>query len=134
MGLAKLLAHLQESGVKLWAEGETLRYSGAKAVLTPQLIKKMKLSKAELLTHLRATGSHEGIPRVLRERELPLSPEQKSPWFLNQMLNGNPCDYLARAYRLSGRFDVVALERSINAIIERHDILRTVFQTANGQP
>ena len=90
MGLAKLLAHLQESGVKLWAEGETLRYSGAKAILTPQLIKQMKLSKAELLTHLRATGPHEGIPRVLRERELPLSPEQKSPWFLNQMLNGNP--------------------------------------------
>ena len=58
MEFAALLAHLRKSGVKLWAEGETLRYSGAKRVLTPQLIKQMKLSKAELLAHLRTTGSH----------------------------------------------------------------------------
>lgn len=133
MEFATLLAHLRKSGVKLWAEGETLRYSGAKHILTPQLIKQMKLSKAELLAHLRTTGSHESIPRVLGERELPLSPEQKSPWFLDQMLGGNPCDHLARAYRLHGPLNVVALERGINAIIERHDILRTVFNTVNGQ-
>ncbi|SVD18715.1 uncharacterized protein METZ01_LOCUS371569, partial [marine metagenome] len=133
MEFATLLAHLRESGVKLWAEGKTLRYSGTKHILTPQLIQQMKLNKAELLAHLRTTGSHESIPRVLGERELPLSPEQKSPWFLDQMLGGNPCDHLARAYRLHGQLNVVALERGINAIIERHDILRTVFNTGNGQ-
>ena len=64
MELATLLTHLRKSGVKLWAEGEKLRYSGAKHVLTPQLIKQMKLSKAELLAHLSKTVSYEGIPRV----------------------------------------------------------------------
>lgn len=133
MELATLLTHLRKSGVKLWAEGEKLRYSGAKHVLTPQLIKQMKLSKAELLAHLSKTGSHKVIPRVLGEPELPLSPEQKSPWFLDQMLGGNPCDHLARAYRLNGPLNVLALERGINAIIERHGILRTVFNKVNGQ-
>ncbi len=72
MGLDALLTHIEQSGIKLCAEGETLRYSGAKDVLTPKLIKQMKLSKAELLTHLHAIGPlgarQEGIPRVLRER------------------------------------------------------------------
>jgi amino acid adenylation domain-containing protein len=97
----------------------------------------LKLSKAELLTHLRASGAlaarHEVIPRVPRERELPLSPDQESPWFLDQMLDGNPCDHLARAYHLSGSLNIAALERGINAVIERHEILRTVFRTTNGR-
>lgn len=137
MELDTLLAHLQDSGIKLWAEGETLRYSAAKDSLSPELIKQLKLSKAELLTHLRASGAlaarHEVIPRVPRERELPLSPDQESPWFLDQMLDGNPCDHLARAYHLSGSLNIAALERGINAVIERHEILRTVFRTTNGR-
>ena len=137
MELDTLLVQLHDSGIKLWAEGETLRYSAAKDSLTPELIKQLKLSKAELLTHLRASGPlgarHEVIPRVPRERELPLSPDQESPWFLDQMLDGNPCDYLARAYHLNGSLDIAALERGINAVIERHEILRTVFRTTNGQ-
>ena len=137
MELDTLLAHLQDSGIRLWAEGETLRYSAAKDSLSPELIKQLRLSKAELLTHLRASGPlgvrHEVIPRLPRKRELPLSPDQESPWFLDQMLDGNPCDHLARAYHLSGPLDIAALERGINAVIERHEILRTVFRTTNGR-
>ena len=137
MELDTLLAHLQDSGIRLWAEGETLRYSAAKDSLSPELIKQLKLSKAELLTHLRASGPldvrHDVIPRVPRRSELPLSPDQESPWFLDQMLDGNPCDHLARAYHLRGSLDIAALERCINAVIERHEILRTVFRTTNGR-
>ena len=137
MELDTLLAHLQDSGIRLWAEGETLRYSAAKDSLSPELISQLRLSKAELLTHLRASGPlgvrHEVIPRLPRKRELPLSPDQESPWFLDQMLDGNPCDHLARAYHLSGPLDIAALERGINAVIERHEILRTVFRTTNGR-
>jgi len=137
MKFEALLAHLEETGVRLWLDGDKLRYSGAKDVLTPKLLKQMKLSKGELLIHIRATDKladkRDSIPQVPRERDLPLSPDQESPWFLDRMLDGNPSDYLRRAYRLTGSLDIAALQRAINVIVERHEILRTVFRAANGK-
>ncbi len=37
-----------------------------------------------------------------------------------------------RALRLRGTLDVVALKRTLNAIVERHEILRTVFSGSEG--
>jgi amino acid adenylation domain-containing protein len=37
------------------------------------------------------------------------------------------------AYRLKGSLDVNALERSLNAVVERHEALRTTFPTLSGR-
>ena len=37
------------------------------------------------------------------------------------------------AYRIEGELNLVALEQSINTIIERHHALRTKFQTVDGE-
>jgi amino acid adenylation domain-containing protein len=49
------------------------------------------------------------------------------------MRGSNPCDHLPRAYQLSGSLDIAALVQSFNAVIERHEILRTIFRTASGR-
>src|SRR6185503_9093497 len=46
----------------------------------------------------------------------------------------NPSYNLPFALRLSGELDVAALEKSIDAIIARHETLRTKFVAVDGEP
>lgn len=71
---------------------------------------------------------------VSREGELPVSFMQEWWWFLEHLDTGNPVFNLPFSYRLHGKLDLAALEKSLNEIIRRHETLRTSFITIEGQP
>ncbi|NJL19790.1 MAG: amino acid adenylation domain-containing protein [Leptolyngbyaceae cyanobacterium SM1_3_5] len=74
------------------------------------------------------------IEAVDRTGELPLSYAQESLWFLNQ-LDGIGSTYnMPLPLRLTGNLNVVVLEQSLTALIQRHEILRTTFRTCNAKP
>ena len=64
----------------------------------------------------------------------PLSYPQRQMWAMDQMTPGNPAFNLPFGYRLQGRLNKVVLEASFNAVIERHELLRTTFDVDNGEP
>jgi amino acid adenylation domain-containing protein len=70
---------------------------------------------------------------IPRDGPLPLSFAQERIWLLDQLAPGD-ATFIPVAVRLTGRLDVTALEQSINAIIERHEILRTTFMAIDGRP
>jgi len=74
------------------------------------------------------------ISRHERRREFPLSCAQKRLWFLDRLEPGIAVDNLCRAVRLTGSLQVPALERGLNEIIRRHEILRTNFFDHEGNP
>ncbi|MBD2002953.1 MULTISPECIES: non-ribosomal peptide synthetase [Cyanophyceae] len=74
------------------------------------------------------------IERVSRTINLPLSFAQARLWFLEQLQPGTAVHNIPAAVRLSGSLNVAALEQSFNEIIKRHEALRTVFVTVDGQP
>ena len=74
------------------------------------------------------------IARVDREQALPLSFAQQRLWFLDQLDPGSATYNVPAAARLLGRLDVAALERSLNAIVARHESLRTRFIEIDGEP
>ena len=63
----------------------------------------------------------------------PMSFAQQRLWLLEQMTGGSVYT-ICRALRLSGTPDVEAIERSIEALVERHEILRTTFTSMDGEP
>ena len=71
---------------------------------------------------------------VSRERELPLSYAQQRLWFLAQLEPDNPSYNIPQALRFKGTLDIQALEQAINAIVARHEPLRTIFKEIDGQP
>ena len=71
---------------------------------------------------------------VARDGPLPLSYAQQRLWFIDR-LEGGSIEYLMpEAVRLRGRLDRAALEYAAGAIVARHEILRTRFHEADGQP
>src|SRR5690349_19609512 len=85
----------------------------------------------EALPYMRsdASGVSQAEARVSGGAGWALSPAQERLWFLNQI---NPLDTtanIARAVRVNGTIDREVLERSLQALIYRHEILRTTFAT-----
>lgn len=62
----------------------------------------------------------------------PLSFAQARLWFLDKFQPGNPAYNIPMALRLPGPISVVALERSFNDIVRRHESLRTTFGMIDG--
>jgi hypothetical protein len=74
------------------------------------------------------------MPVASREGSLPLSYSQQRLWFLDQLDPGSFTYNLFSAYRLKGELDVAALEQGFNEILRRHEALRTVFKSEEGNP
>jgi pristinamycin I synthase-3/4 len=64
----------------------------------------------------------------------PLSLSQDRLWFLNQLQPGDPAYNIRAVARFRGNFDRLLLERVIDQIVKRHEILRTRFEEVDGQP
>ncbi|HLJ34911.1 MAG TPA: amino acid adenylation domain-containing protein, partial [Ktedonobacteraceae bacterium] len=74
------------------------------------------------------------IPRTERKAPLPLSFAQQRFWFLVQFEPGNPFYTMPGMLYLRGSLNVASLERSLQALVQRHETLRTTFALHEGQP
>src|SRR5688572_26820109 len=74
------------------------------------------------------------IPRRTERDSAPLSFAQERLWFLDQLEPGSAAYNMPGAVWLEGDLNVVALERSLNEIVRRHEILRTTFPAESGRP
>lgn len=94
--------------------------------------------KALLMERLRARKEEPsgGVirPRAGRANVAPLSFAQERIWFLDRLEPGGLAYNLPFALRLTGPLDVPRLERCVNEIVARHEILRTTFAEKDGRP
>ncbi len=91
--------------------------------------------KALLELRLKQNRLHEqAIPRRPSREFAPLSFAQQRLWFLNQLEPESPAYNESRAYRLSGVLDVAALQRALDQVVARHEVLRTNFVSVDGNP
>ncbi|AGY58063.1 non-ribosomal peptide synthetase [Gloeobacter kilaueensis] len=94
-------------------------------------------SLAEFIEVQRQTESLEADLPVLRHERLehpPLSYAQQRLWFLDQWQPGDPFYNVPAALHLGGPLDPAILEAALNALIARHETLRTTFQIVQEQP
>ncbi|MCA1031292.1 amino acid adenylation domain-containing protein [Bacillus timonensis] len=64
----------------------------------------------------------------------PLTFSQERQWLLEQLHPGHPAYLRPCVLKFVGELDVELLFECVNAVIERHDALRTYFPIVNGQP
>ncbi|HTQ79003.1 MAG TPA: amino acid adenylation domain-containing protein, partial [Thermoanaerobaculia bacterium] len=96
---------------------------------------------ARRIDALRAGGSGNGaaLPEIQPLARpagalLPAAPAQRRLWFLDRLSPGGFFLNIAHGLALRGPLDGARLERSLAAIVARHEALRTSFATVDGQP
>ncbi|HUF61818.1 MAG TPA: amino acid adenylation domain-containing protein [Verrucomicrobiales bacterium] len=138
MSVTEFLAQLHQTGIRLRADGDRLRYDAPPGAVTASLREELLQRKAAILDFLKENPSIGGsgmepIPTVSRDAPLPLSFAQQRLWFLHRMAPESAHYNVPSTTRLQGPLDVDALRSSLNQLVERHETLRTAF-TGEDQP
>ena len=87
---------------------------------------------ARLLTELRLRPGGAGIVPVARDAAAPMSYAQQRLWFLEEFAPGSTEYVTALALRLRGALDAGALGAALRGLVERHESLRTTFDSVDG--
>lgn len=133
----QLLAALQQRDIQLSVNAGKLRCNAPKGAMTEALRDSIKQYKPQLLQLLSQANAPttQTLPTIARDGELPLSFSQQRIWLLSHL---DPANHftgnLHFHFDIQGALNIPALEQAINALIQRHEVLRTVCHTVNGQP
>jgi amino acid adenylation domain-containing protein/non-ribosomal peptide synthase protein (TIGR01720 family) len=137
--IEEFLSYLRSLDVKLWADGDRLRYNAPDKTLTSALRAELAERKPEILTFLHKANrvSHSTLPSIQpipRDTDLPLSFAQQRLWFLDQLEGSSAIYNMSAALHLVGSLQMAALEQSLNEVLRRHEALRTNFATIDERP
>lgn len=84
------------------------------------------------LKQRQAAAPAEVIARRAGSAPAPLSFAQEGLWFLDRMTGPSAVYNTAQAWRVRGALDIGALERALQALVDRHTSLRTAFDAQDG--
>jgi tyrocidine synthetase-3 len=84
-----------------------------------QQVQLIEQSRKAVFTHIPAVASQNGYP---------LSSAQRRLWVLSQLEGGNAAYNIPGAYVFEGNLNEAALAQALQALVARHESLRTVFR------
>jgi amino acid adenylation domain-containing protein len=105
--------------------------------LTDDLKAQIAERKQELLQYLRLKQSGFVPPPIsprTNSKPVPLSFAQERLWFLEQLDPGRAVYNICRAWRLTGKLNIAALQLSLKEVVRRHEILHSAIRILDGRP
>jgi mycobactin peptide synthetase MbtE len=79
-------------------------------------------------------GGYSAIPQVATAAWYPLSHAQKRLWLADQFNDDRLRYNMTYASTIKGELSIEILKKALNALVARHEILRTTFLLADGAP
>ena len=133
MKIEELFNELIELDVHVGLQGDDISIKGLKKEYAPVLIPKIKEHKNDLIAYLKSLEnishtSFSSIDKVPQAASYPLSPSQYRLWIISQFEEASIAYNIPTRIMLNGDYDIACLQKAIHAVIERHEILRTVFK------
>lgn len=133
--IVQFLSDLRSLGVILSVDHGRLRCSAPKGVVDQDLREQITERKQEIVAFLLRTSAYNMEFQADGEvAKLPLSRAQRRLWFIDQVDSGNPAYHIVLTVKLTGSLDRNALNRSLQVILDRHETLRTSFDSTDGKP
>ena len=91
----------------------------------------------DLAAYLAARGGQASLPVAIpvadRTEPLPLSFAQQRLWFIDQLEGGSAQYNMPTALRLKGELRADVLQRSLDEIVARHEVLRSTYHARDGK-
>ncbi len=101
-----------------------------------QRLAQMSPERRELLRRVSAQerGKRDRIRPAPRPERIPLSSGQRRLWWLDQLSPGLTAYNAPAALWLHGALDRDALHGALQCLLDRHEVLRTVYRAQGGEP
>ncbi|QHI35405.1 Tyrocidine synthase 3 [Kordia antarctica] len=115
-------------------EGDKLKLYFESERIDSELLQEIKENKEAIITYLKEYGvanvaqNEKYIDKVAESDNYVLSAAQKRLWILSQMDEGSEAYNIPTDITITGDYDIPVLKKAIHAVIERHEILRTVLK------
>ncbi|WP_223765871.1 non-ribosomal peptide synthetase/type I polyketide synthase [Corallococcus sp. AS-1-6] len=135
----RLVPHPREASAKLFRTGRHARLRGdgrLEPVASPSRLPPPPVARPAAVeaprpvapaTPARVDMTPPPIPRVGRDRPLPLSFAQQRLWYLQQLEPTSSAYNNPAIFRLTGELDRDALQAALDAMVVRHEVLRTTY-------
>src|ERR1700678_1502372 len=132
---AEFLALLERKGIDVRAREGRLVVSAPPGMVDDLLRAELKRRKVDLLTNL--AGPNEVSPNSpllpgKRGGRIPLTPSQQGIWLINHFDPGNVAYNIPEAFLLSIPLDLEILQKAVDLLIARHEVIRTGFHEQDG--
>src|SRR6185369_10391189 len=95
---------------------------------------KRELLEKRLRGRFKPSAREPTIPRRSGSDPTPLSFSQQRLWLIDQIEPGSDADTLPVTLRLTGEINPSILEKALNEIVRRHEVLRATFPSSGGDP
>ncbi|MBX3253274.1 MAG: amino acid adenylation domain-containing protein [Chitinophagaceae bacterium] len=132
--MKKLLKEIRDNNILLELDNGKLKIFTEEPQLHDELLTKIKENKADLIEFLLKNDQSffndsykVKIPVSTIQSEYPLTPAQERIWVLSQQKEGSQAYNISGVYELQGKLEIKELNESFKKIIDRHEILRTIF-------
>ena len=125
MNITEFLQNLSSQNVKLWVDGDELRYRAPQEILTPAILNEIKRHKPEIINILKSGAA---IPNTFL-----LSVGQQALYFLYKLEPLNTAYNVAYTARIRSHVDVRSLRLAVESLIARHPMLHTTFREQDGE-
>jgi len=134
MSAQELVKRAIDAGILLQVKDGRLKFEATRDHLSDELREQLKANRDELIAYLRelAVKSNDSLadqPALYKRPQggppAPASHAQERLWFVDQLEGGSAQYNMQNAYRVEGRLDIPALQRALNEIVMRHEVLRT---------
>jgi len=137
MKTSDFLRELDARQIRITRNGTKLHLSAAEGVITSELRAEIGTRKAEILAYLdEASGGQDTftLRKAVRTAALPLSFAQQRLWFMNKLDSASPVYNLGVSIVVNEYVDEALLQKSLDRLVQRHEILRTIFNEDDGVP
>ncbi len=138
MDILDLLAELERNSIYVTLDGDDLQVSFEQDEMEDRHIDLLRAHKPQIISYLKKYTAGQAFvpisPAPVQD-SYPLSPSQQRLWVLSQLDTGSLAYNLPFSMELEGDFNIDIFSRAIDIIIDRHEILRTVFrEDESGAP
>ena len=132
---ADYLSSLQKKGVRFWIDKGQLRYHAHKGALSAEDLARLRMMRADIVAELtKLAEAPEPGGLELRAGSIPAPLSFQQEWLLSLIeKHGNWQPAQAFAFHLAGFLKPQVLERSVDAILRRHDALRSRVVSVHGR-
>ncbi|KZN32580.1 hypothetical protein N480_25355 [Pseudoalteromonas luteoviolacea S2607] len=143
MTIYALINDLHARGIELSQSHGQLNIKAPKGAVTADIRTQLVNHKADIIAFLQDVSASHALPPITRGQRtapcaaertlLPLSYSQERLWFIDNLQERTPEYNMPMAFEVNGELDLSTVKAVFNTIIERHEVLRTVYISEQGE-